>query len=174
METGKGLHLLQQDVFEKELGLPRWGCFFMTFLGALQFYFNRAFTQHEIIQIYWKAREVLSWDKKPVLEMRTGPIPQGKEYELFVNNPTMLLQIGCSFIAPTFLAAQIPDLHCYHPDMKPATFDCQYVAKEIRRPLGVHWVLAEPHPAYSTLYNPLVSCTGIWTGYWRGIKIWQR
>lgn len=175
MHSEMGLHLLQQDVFQRELGLPRWGCLFKVDLGGEEFFFNRALTEHETVLIYWKCRaEWDSWNNAPVLEMREPPFPPGKEYELFLNNPTRVMQIGCSYFDNEYTAAQIPDLECTYPEMKPVDFGCQYIAKQLKRPLGFHWVLAESTPPFTMIYNPLVSCTGIWTGRWRGIRIWKR
>jgi len=170
METEKGLHILQQDSFVEETGLPRWGCMFMAFLGALQFFFNRALKKDEIMHIYWDVRKTfIPWNKKPVLGMETN------NYELALNDPSELLQLACSYMSPDHAAIQFPDIHCHYPESVPGKFECQYILKKLDRGnRDGHWVTAEATPSFTTIYNPLVSCTGPWTGYWRGVKIWAK
>lgn len=172
--------MIQQTSFETSTGLPRWGCLFMSLVvGAFKAAADREPTHDEVMAIYHDclAEMTTRWvdgqaaGEVPVLQM-TNP----STFEIFVNNPTRVVEKALSYVDPGWRGGQIPDADMVAPVQMPRDYRLTFTLLNFRRTsMDGHWCLGD-RSGMNVLYNPDENLDVNWWSRapkWRGIKIWR-
>ena len=171
---------LQQTDFNVETGLPRYGCMFMSLaVAAFRAAVNRDPTLDEILTLYndCLVAETPRWvngdaaGTVPVLE-----IVDHLTHEIYINNPSAVVQKALSYIDPGWRGGQIPDMDLMAPQQMPRDFKLTYTLLNFRRASADgHWVLGD-RSGRNIIYDPDENLSlDYWSRSpkWRGLRIYR-
>lgn len=171
---------ISQTDFDKETGLPRWGCMFMSLVvGAWRAANDKDPTHDDVMRVYTDCRQSVT--PKWVDGVQVGVVPvlemtDHTTYEIYVNNPTAVLTTALSYTNNGWRGCQYPDLNTRVPTHRPRDYRLTYTLLNFRRPSSDgHWVLGD-RSGMNVLYNPDESLDIDWwsrSPAWRGIKVYM-
>lgn len=136
-------------------------------------------TPEEVMRVYNACR--LQQTPKWVGGVQTGYVPvlemtNHETYEIFVNNPSMVIEEALSYMDNGWRGGLSPDRALLVPQHYPRDFRLTYTVLNFRRPsLDGHWVLA-CRSGRNIVYDPDESLElDYWSRSpsWRGIRIWR-
>lgn len=170
--------MIQQTSFDLDTGLPRWGCFFMSLVYAA-FHATEGGepTYDDVLRVYNDCRGDTT--PKWVNGVQCGVVPvvemvNPTTREIYVNNPSSVLQHALSYTNNGWKGEQYPDKALKVPDDYPRDYRLTYTLLNFRRPSADgHWVLGD-RSGCNVVYNPDESLDLDWwsrSPSWRGIRI---
>ena len=172
--------MIQQTDFEKETGLPRFGCMFMSIVvAAWRTAENRDPRIDEVMRVHTDCimELVPTWENgkpagdRPILEM-VDPVT----HMIYINDPSAVLRKALSYCSNGWRGKQWPDLDTVAPQYQPRDYKLAYTLLNFRRPSADgHWVLGD-RSGMNVLYNPDESLDINWwgrSGAWRGLQVWR-
>jgi len=180
--------MIQQTDWDRETGMPRWGCAPLAGWIVAPYHAAGRFpeqpTREEAHAIYWDARARVSRINPPHHVIEVGPA--SAQWRLTTWSPTELLEITCGYVGDGWHAAQDPDVLFWYPGHPPkpgyllaAPWDIDGITYTIintgRPGGGLHARLFGPR-GDRLIYDPDESLhVDPWarSHEWRAIKIWR-
>ena len=171
---------LQQTDFDRETGLPRWGCMFVSLVvGAWRAANDTDPTHDDIMRVYLDCRQAVT--PKWVRGVQVGVVPvlemtNHDTHEIYVNNPTDVITKALSYTNNGWRGVQHPDLGTKVPYQYPRDYKLTYTLIHFKRlSASGHWTLGD-RAGFNVIYDPCENL-GVdgWSrsGSWRGIRIWR-
>ena len=135
-------------------------------------------THDDVMRVYEDCR--LAVTPKWVDGVQVGVVPvvemtNHDTYEIYVNNPTGVVEKALSYVGVGWRGGQYPDLNTKVPTHYPRDYKLTFTLLNFRRPsLDGHWCLSD-RSGMNLLYNPDESLDiDYWSRSpaWRGLRIW--
>lgn len=168
---------IQQTHFDTQTGIPRWGCMFMSLVYAGFHVEGKEPSSFDVLKVYNDALNTPTPKWKDGVQVGVVPtleMVDPSRYEIYVNNPTMVLELAIAQAGGVMKGAQYPDLDTRIPAQYPKDYRLTYTLLNFRRPSNDgHWVLGD-RSGMNVIYNPDESLDIDWwsrSPSWRGIRI---
>lgn len=121
--------------FQKETGIPRWGCFLISIYFGACLFLKKTPSRGGFLEVYLKGRETLTKKGDSLIEVGN----KRSDYQLWCHDPGGFLQVCLDFLTPEkYIGLQTGDEERYYPWREKVDQKWTFLVDYWKRPKGEH------------------------------------